>query len=49
MEETHFIEDIALFFEQMVMPRVASYRWMSRVSFLAKSTGVFHYRLGEAS
>jgi O-methyltransferase involved in polyketide biosynthesis len=27
-------------------PRVRSYRWMNRIAFLRKSTGIFHYRLG---
>jgi O-methyltransferase involved in polyketide biosynthesis len=27
-------------------PRVRPYRWMSRIPFIAKSTGIFHYRLG---
>jgi len=27
-------------------PRVQPYRWMSRVPLFAKSTGIFHYRLG---
>ena len=27
-------------------PRVKPYRWMYKVSFLRKSTGIFHYRLG---
>jgi len=27
-------------------PRMAPYRWMGKISFLAKSTGIFHYRLG---
>lgn len=27
-------------------PRIAPYRWMGRIPFLAKSTGIFHYRLG---
>ena len=29
-------------------PRMAPYRWMGRIPFLGKSTGIFHYRLGEA-
>jgi len=28
-------------------PRVRPYRWMSRIPFIAKSTGIFHYRLGK--
>jgi O-methyltransferase involved in polyketide biosynthesis len=27
-------------------PRIRPYRWMSRIPFIAKSTGIFHYRLG---
>jgi len=27
-------------------PRVRPYRWMSRIPLIAKSTGIFHYRLG---
>jgi O-methyltransferase involved in polyketide biosynthesis len=27
-------------------PRVRPYRWMNRIAFLRKSTGIFHYRLG---
>jgi O-methyltransferase involved in polyketide biosynthesis len=30
-------------------PRVRPYRWMSRIPFIAKSTGIFHYRLGTQS
>ena len=26
--------------------RVRPYRWMNRIAFLRKSTGIFHYRLG---
>lgn len=28
-------------------PRVRSFKWMSRVPWLGKSTGIFHYRLGK--
>ncbi len=28
-------------------PRVRKYRWMTRVEFLHKSTGIFHYQLGK--
>lgn len=27
-------------------PRMSAYRWMARIPFLAKSTGIFHYQLG---
>jgi len=27
-------------------PRMRSYRWMSRIPLMGKSTGIFHYRLG---
>jgi O-methyltransferase involved in polyketide biosynthesis len=27
-------------------PRMSPYRWMGKISFLAKSTGIFHYQLG---
>ena len=30
-------------------PRIRPYRWMSRIPFIAKSTGIFHYRLGTQS
>jgi len=26
---------------------VKSYRWMRRIPLMGKSTGIFHYRLGE--
>lgn len=29
-------------------PRMNPYRWMRHISLLGKSTGIFHYRLGEA-
>lgn len=28
-------------------PRVSAYRWMRRIPLMEKSTGIFHYRLGE--
>jgi len=28
-------------------PRVRPYRWMNRLAFLRKSTGIFHYQLGK--
>jgi len=28
-------------------PRMAPYKWMGRISLLGKSTGIFHYRLGD--
>jgi O-methyltransferase involved in polyketide biosynthesis len=30
-------------------PRVRPYRWMYNIAFLRKSTGIFHYQLGERS